>query len=264
MKSEGDLVDVSKMAREGRLRVLLEQIRDGGLGIEEAAKLLDVRMCRLGHSTLDLGRAERTAVPEVVFALGKSEEQLGDIVRALLSEDEDLLITKLTERQREMLEREFPQLLVSPRARIAYRKSERSVEPLGSVAVVSAGTSDDEAASEAAESAEFLGLRVLRVNDVGVAGLERLLSMLDEIDRQDVVIAVAGMEGALASVLSGLTRVPIIAVPTSVGYGASFGGLSALLGMLVSCSPGITVVNIDNGFGAAAAALKIIRHLRSR
>jgi NCAIR mutase (PurE)-related protein len=223
----------------------------------------------LEHAVLDHGRAARTGVPEVIFCEGKSTQQVIQIVRRVVEREGRVLATRVpSDMVRDVL-REFPDAVHHGLARMIVLDRRPSPEGTAAgpeeaaagpyVAVVTAGTSDLPVAEEAAVTLEFLGARVERVNDVGVAGLHRLLDRREVLRRARVVIAVAGMEGALPSVIGGLVPCPVVAVPTSVGYGASFGGLAALLAMLNSCAPGVAVVNIDNGFGAAVHAYKITR-----
>lgn len=213
----------------------------------------------LGIARIDTGRQLRTGAPEAIYAEGKSPEQVRRIVMEHQNAHGPLLITRLGNGHLEALRDCRPDLVIHPEAHLAT---------IGSTAVsgrssglLAAGTSDRKVAEEAAITLETLGHTVSRFYDVGVAGLQRVLEPLPEILENDVLIVVAGMEGALPSVVGGLTDMPTIAVPTSVGYGASFGGVAALLGMLNSCAPGLTVVNIDNGFGAALAAHRILRRL---
>lgn len=217
----------------------------------------------LSHTVPDFAREERTGIEEVVFGGQKSTEQLCEIVSRHLETLGKVLCTRLNEEHCEVLSLRFPSLTVSRSSGVALTPPP-ALEGigLGRVAVVSAGTSDHRVAEEAELVARYLGCHVQRFNDIGVAGIHRLMARLPELKQQDAIIAVAGMEGALPGVVSGLLPVPVIAVPTSVGYGASFQGLAALLGMLVSCSPGMSVVNIDNGFGAAVVAARWLRHLR--
>lgn len=212
-----------------------------------------------GFARLDLSRRERTGMPETVFCPGKTNEQLRDVLLALHEGSEPVLGTRCTAEQYDFLLREGLDvsydalsrvLILSPRERVA--------SPSGRIAVCTGGTADLPVAEEVARVAEFFGAEVQRFYDVGIAGLHRLLSCVEDIRRSQVVIAVAGMEGALASVLAGLVKAPVIAVPTSVGYGASFHGLAPLLTMLNSCAEGVSVVNIDNGFGAAVQACRIL------
>ena len=236
------------MDRE-KARALLEAVASGEL---DAAAALDAFATApyddLGHSLVDTHRALRTGDPEVVYAAGKTVQQVVDNVTALRAAGGRVLVTRCT-----------------PEVAAALGKTGRTVllgeppEPRGHVVVVAAGTSDGPVAEEAALTARAFGASVERVDDVGVAGLHRLLAARPALDRADVLVVVAGMEGALPSVLGGLVGTPIVAVPTSVGYGASFGGLAALLGMLNSCSAGVTVVNIDNGFGAGVFAARVAR-----
>ena len=209
------------------------------------------------HSTLDSDRLARTGAAEVVYGAGKTPAQIADLVEALVGGGQNALVTRTSrEAYEQVLER-------TPAAR--YHEAASAITatvqapPMAStqIAVVTAGTSDGPVAEEAAVTAAFYGNPVLRIRDVGVSGLHRLLARIDDIRKARVVIVVAGMEGALPSVIGGLVRAPVISVPTSIGYGASFGGLAALLGMLSSCAAGLAVVNIDNGFGAGYLAHKI-------
>ena len=217
----------------------------------------DPRTEDLGFARVDLDRAARTGDPEVVYGAGKTPEQVVGILRTLHARHPDraVLATRLSDEALHAV-REFDADidLVARAATLGPLP-----EPRGSVAVVSAGTSDAPVAAEAALTARVHGAGVHEIRDVGVAGLHRLLAVRDEIERVDCLIVVAGMEGALPSVVGGLTGVPMVAVPTSVGYGASFGGLAALLAMLNSCAPGVTVVNIDNGYGAGVFAARVAR-----
>jgi NCAIR mutase (PurE)-related protein len=218
----------------------------------------------LGHSRLDTDRAARTGDPEVVYGAGKTPSQVVEILRVLhdAHPDRAVLATRLTEEAVEEVLAALPEAVVEPVARAV------TLGPLptarGTVAVVSAGTSDAPVAAEAALTARVYGAGVRQVNDVGVSGLHRVLAAREELLAADCLVVVAGMEGALPSVVGGLVGVPLVAVPTSVGYGAAFGGLAALLGMLNSCAPGVTVVNIDNGFGAGVFAARVARNARDR
>ena len=214
----------------------------------------------LAFARIDHHRALRQGQPEVVFCEGKTLDQVVAICERLAAASGTFLGTRATPAMAEALQRRFPGVAWNAMARTVVLAAPDVPAPTaGPVLVVSAGTSDLPVAEEAAVVAEAFGTCVERLVDVGVAGLHRLLSASDVLDRAKVVIVVAGMEGALPSVVGGLVAVPVIAVPTSVGYGAAFGGLAALLGMLNSCAAGVTVVNIDNGFGAAAAASRICR-----
>lgn len=243
---------------------ILEQVQNGSLSTEEAAKLLRLFSCEnLGHTRLDHHRTLRRGFGEVVYAPGKTIEQLLEIFSAFQNAGENALATRVSSAQAEALQKKFPNVFYDPLSRV-LRLELKKVEAFGRVAVCSAGTSDLFVAEEAAQVAEFLGARVDRYYDVGVAGIHRLFSNLDQIRKANAVAAVAGMEGALGSVLAGLLDVPVIAVPTSVGYGASFGGLAALLSMLNSCSEGLSVVNIDNGFGAGYLLAQINRLVETK
>ena len=211
----------------------------------------------LGFAQVDTHRALRKGFPEVIFGAGKTAPQIVQIAAQILAREQRVLITRVNAAQARALRRRFPRAVHHPVARcVTIEKSPLAKRP-GVIAVLCAGTSDLPVAEEAAVTADIMGNRVERLYDIGVAGLHRLLGKLEAIRRAQVVIAVAGMEGALPSVVAGLVSRPVIAVPTSVGYGASFGGVAALLGMLNSCGSGVTVVNIDNGFGAGYAASQI-------
>jgi len=204
----------------------------------------------LGFAKVDIDRQKRKGFAEVIYCPGKTREYLKKISRELIRNKQDLLLTRLDKGTFTYLKKSFPALKYNSLAKLGYRLSKRKLPPRGLVAVISAGTSDMPVAEEAALTLEVMGNKVEKLYDVGVAGVHRLMSNIDIIKKAKVIIVVAGMEGALASLVSGLSRAPVIGVPTSCGYGANFGGLSALLTMLNSCSPGVTVVNIDNGFGA--------------
>lgn len=242
------------------LAEILDAYRRGEVSLAEAEQAISDRFFRdLGHSTLDNDRARRNGSAEVIYGEHKTPRQIVDLVVALLAENQNVLVTRTTPTVFEAVARVAPDSEYHAEAR-AITCTRRVPPTLATtVAVVSAGTSDLPVAAEAALSAEFLGSPVRRINDVGVAGIHRLLTRVDEIRAARVVIVVAGMEGALPSVVGGLVDKPVIAVPTSVGYGAAFGGLAALLGMLNSCASGVSVVNIDNGFGAGYLAHMINR-----
>ncbi len=220
---------------------------------------------------LDLRRVKRTNVPEVVFAKFKDDNSLIKVIDGLLKVNGKVLVTKCSSEQLVILKRKYGKQLrrydeISGTAVVSTKALKRPSKPQGSVMVISAGTSDHFVAEEAAISAEFLGLKVYRYYDCGVAGIHRIEGAIKILQKEniDTIIVVAGMEGALPSIISGLVKQPLIAVPTSVGYGVSFDGVAALLTMLNSCSPGISVVNIDNGFGAAACAYKMIKWMREK
>ncbi|MEG1658247.1 MAG: nickel pincer cofactor biosynthesis protein LarB [Oscillibacter sp.] len=245
------------MANKRDILSVLQAVQAGALDPEEA--LLQLKMAPfedLGYAKVDCHRAVRQGAAEVIFGQSKTPEQIAGIVEAMAKQDgANILVTRISQETADFLAEKFP-LRYQPLARLAVLFPE-AVAPRGSIVVATGGTSDMGVAEEAAITAEVLGNRVIRLYDVGVAGLHRLLSNLEPLMSARVVIAVAGMEGALASVVGGLVDCPVIAVPTSVGYGASFGGLSALLSMLNSCASGSSVVNIDNGFGAGFLASRI-------
>ncbi len=213
----------------------------------------------LGFARVDTDRARRCGFPEVIFGAGKTPEEVVAIARVILAKDGVLLVSRSSEAQHTLLAEAFPTAQWHARARCLTVELQPLPKLGGTIGVICAGTSDQPVAEEAAVTLEIFGNRVDRITDVGVAGLHRLLAVRDRLEACNVLIVVAGMEGALPSAVAGLVSKPVIAVPTSVGYGASFGGLAALLGMLNSCGSGVTVVNIDNGFGAAYAAAQINR-----
>ena len=243
-----------------RLSELLEAVRAGTCSIDDAVdRLRQLPYEDLGFASIDHHRALRNGMGEVVYGEGKTPEQVVAIAERIASESGDVLVTRCSPEVGERLVREVDGFVYHALSRLAVRRVHEPPAPTTTVAVVAAGTADLAVAEEAAITAEFLGYRVDPVHDVGVAGLHRLLDKVERLRAARVVIVVAGMEGALPSVVGGLVDRPIIAVPTSVGYGASFGGVAALLAMLNSCAAGVLVVNIDNGFGAAAAAARIVR-----
>jgi NCAIR mutase (PurE)-related protein len=213
----------------------------------------------IGHARIDHHRGLRLGLPEVIYAQGKTPEQTAEIFARMAAAGTDVLATRADASTAAAVLASTPEAVYSPQARAIALRQSAVEKPGGHIAVLSAGTSDQPVAEEAAVTAELFGCEVSRIYDVGVAGLHRLLAQREALSRADVVIVCAGMEGALPSVVGGLVGVPVIAVPTSVGYGASFDGAAALLGMLNSCSPNVTVVNIDNGFGAAYTAVLIAR-----
>jgi len=245
----------------GQIEALLDRHVRGEVSRDELVEALAVApFVDLGDARVDTHRALRAGFPEVVLGTGKTVDQLSRIARTLAASGANVLITRVPFATAEELRRELPELEILATPRLAIlRQAPVAPRGRGPVAVVCAGTSDLPVAEEAAAVAELYGNKVERVYDAGVAGLHRLLASLDVLRRAAVVIAVAGMEGALASVVGGLVSAPVIAVPTSVGYGASLGGVAALLAMLNSCASNVTVVNIDNGFGAAYVASLINR-----
>lgn len=214
--------------------------------------------CDLGFTKLDTGRKERTGFCEVVFCQGKRNEFLKDIFSRLFEANGEVLGTRATQEQFELVKEILPQATYDSVSRIIKVQGEKK-KLIGNIAVCTAGTADIPVAEESAQTAEFFGSYVERIFDVGVSGIHRLLSQTEKLEKANVVVAIAGMEGALASVVGGLVSVPVIAVPTSVGYGANLGGISALLSMINSCANGISVVNIDNGYGAGYIATQINR-----
>ena len=237
---------------------LLEKFRAGGVGRDQVLRAFQAApVADLGFAQVDTHRALRKGFPEVIFGAGKTPAQVVKIAAKLVEHEQRVLVTRITAEHAKALRKKFPRALYQELARcVAIEKKPLPKRP-GFIAVICAGTSDLPVAEEAAVTAEIMGNRVERITDVGVAGLHRILSRLETMQRANTLVVVAGMEGALPSVVAGLVSKPVIAVPTSVGYGASFGGIAALLGMLNSCGSGVTVVNIDNGFGAGYAASQI-------
>jgi pyridinium-3,5-biscarboxylic acid mononucleotide synthase len=243
-----------------RLTGLLERVRAGEVSVADAlGELRAFPYQKLGWATVDHHRALRQGFPEVVFGEPKTAEQIVGIVRELRAAGADVLVTRVGADKAERVRAELPELRFEPAARALVHQDRWEDRGRGTVLVVSAGTSDIPVAEEAALTAHLMGNRVERLFDVGVAGIHRILDQREILHSSSVIVVVAGMEGALASVVGGLCGRPIVAVPTSVGYGASFSGLAALLGMLNSCAAGVSVVNIDNGYGAGVAAALINR-----
>jgi NCAIR mutase (PurE)-related protein len=238
--------------------LLLEKFRAGKVGRDEVLRAFQAApLADLGFAQVDLHRSLRKNFPEVIFGSGKTPAQVVAIARRLARREKRVLVTRISREHARALRRALRPFTYHELARCGTYEKSPARKRAGVIAVVAAGTSDLPVAEEAAVTADIMGNTVERIYDVGVAGLHRLLSRLDAIQKARVVIAVAGMEGALPSVIAGLVNKPVIAVPTSVGYGASFGGLAALFAMLNSCGSGLTVVNIDNGFGAGYAASQI-------
>lgn len=252
------------MTRETILE-MLERVRAGELLPEDAlGRLANLPYEETGFAKIDHHRSLRTGMPEVIYAAGKSTDQVAEIFFRMAMMGGDVLATRADQSAFDAIKILVPKAQYHSIARIVGLRQSNRQEMRGSLAVLCAGTSDLPVAEEAAVTAEAMGARVQRIYDVGVAGLHRLLAHRTELQQAEVLIVCAGMEGALPSVVGGMVGAPVIAVPTSVGYGASLGGLAALLGMLNSCSPNVTVVNIDNGFGAAYVASTILRRIESK
>ena len=247
--------------REDEILELFAGIKSGRVSEQEALKYLkNYPYEDVGCAKIDTQRALRNGAGEVIYGEGKTDDEILRIAGAIGARGQNILITRTNERVFGLVREALPQAEFNARARVISVKFKEPALTQSYIAIVSAGTADGAVVEEAYETARFLGNDVRKFSDAGVAGLHRLIANLEQIRGAKVVIAVAGMEGALASVLAGLVSVPVIAVPTSVGYGASFGGLAALLAMLNSCANGVSVVNIDNGFGAAYNA-SLINHL---
>lgn len=241
------------------VKKILEQVSMGTLSPEEAGEMLkNLPYEDLGYAKLDLHRKLRSGFPETVYCQGKPDQYLADIFDTLYRENGEVMGTRATEQQYLLVKERIPGIIYDPVSRILKAEPEGK-ERKGCVAVCTGGTADIPVAEEAAQTAEFFGCYVDRIYDVGVAGIHRILSKREQITRANCVITIAGMEGALGTVVAGLVENPVIAVPTSVGYGASFHGLSALLTMINSCANGISTVNIDNGYGAGYLAAQINR-----
>ena len=242
------------------MREVLLRYSNDGLSLDDAVGLLrDLRYQDLGFAKVDHHRAIRTGFPEVVFGEGKTPGQAASIARTILQQSDVLLVTRASQEMYSALLAVAPDASYNDLARTVIVERRDNLVTIPGVLVLCAGTADLPVATEAALTAELMGCGVERVFDVGVAGIPRLLDQMETLQRARVIIAVAGMEGALPSVVGGLVQAPVVAVPTSIGYGASFQGLAALLAMLNSCAPGVAVVNIDNGFGAGFLAAKIIK-----
>jgi hypothetical protein len=245
---------------EDHLRTLLEDVRSGTSDIDSALRRMrHLPFEDIGFANIDHHRALRHGIPEVIFGLGKTAEHVIGIATKLLDHDGNLLITRTTPPMAERVQKELPGGEYFPLSGAIRFWRNRAVQGKGKIAVVCAGTSDIPVAEEAQITAEVMGNEVDSIHDIGVAGIHRLIGNRQRLDAARVVIVCAGMEGALPSAVGGMVSVPVIAVPTSIGYGASFSGLAALLGMLNSCASNVTVVNIDNGFGAGYVASLINR-----
>ena len=240
-------------------REILELVKNGSMSVEEAEGHFRRQPFEdMGFAKLDLHRRMRSGFPEVIFCSGKTDEFLVNIYQRMAEEEGQAFGTRASAEQYELVKRAIPDILYDPVSRI-LKLERKQRERSGLVAVVTGGTADIPVAEEAAQTAEYFGTKVERIYDVGVSGIHRLLAQTQKLQDANCIVAVAGLEGALASVVGGLVSNPVIAVPTSVGYGANFGGLSALMTMINSCANGIAVVNIDNGYGAGYMATQINR-----
>jgi len=247
---------------QSRIRALLEQLSQGAVSVDHVSAEIETHLRQapyedLGFARVDHHRSLRKGFPEVIFGEGKTPAQTAAIAARIAAYGHTLLVTRASAAAYAAVREQLPDAVYHADARIIERRLDDLPRGTGTILVAAAGTSDLPVAEEAAIAAEVMNNQVDRLFDVGVAGLHRLLSCRDRLDAARVIIVVAGMEGALPSVVGGLVKAPVVAVPTSVGYGASFGGVAALLGMLNSCAPGVAVVNIDNGFGAACLASQI-------
>ncbi len=242
------------------LEKLLKEVKEGSKTVDEVMEILRTfSYTDLGFARIDHHREIRTGYPEIIYCAGKTTDQVREIFRVMSEKENNIIGTRANSEMFDAVRSISPEAVYFREARIISLQKKKPEIPKSSIAIITAGTSDIPVAEEAAVTAELLGNKVLRIYDAGVAGIHRLVDKLPEIRSCRVIIVIAGMEGALASVVGGLVDKPVIAVPTSVGYGANFGGISALLAMLTSCSTGVTVVNIDNGFGAGFAASMINR-----
>lgn len=235
---------------------ILQKFKSGNIDIEKAKEEIKNNQYEdLGYAKIDNNRKERTGIGEVVFCQSKPDEYLSKIYKTIYEKNGEVLGTRASIKQYELVKKDIPNIKYNEISKIL--KIEKEKEKLGNILVCTGGTADISVAEEASETAEFFGSKVERAYDVGVAGIHRILAQREKIEKANCIIVVAGMEGALASVVAGLARVPVIAVPTSVGYGANLGGVAALLSMINSCANGISVVNIDNGYGAGYIANQI-------
>ena len=238
------------------IKEILEKLKQDEISIEDAEREIKNNSYEdLGYAKIDHNRKERQGISEVVFCQGKPNEFLSKIYKTIYKENGEVLGTRATKEQYELVKKEIPEVSYDSISKIL--KIEIEKQKVGNIVVCTGGTADIPVAEEAAQTAEFLGNYVERVYDVGVSGIHRLLDQREKLDKANCIIVIAGMEGALASIIGGLAKVPVIAVPTSIGYGANFGGLAALLSMLNSCANGIATVNIDNGYGAGYIANQI-------
>jgi pyridinium-3,5-biscarboxylic acid mononucleotide synthase len=243
---------------EQRLKEILAELKSGKMSIEDAVKLFqNFEYKDLEYAKIDNHRSLRTGYPEVIFGQNKTPDQIKGIVNYMLNQENNILVTRTTKEVYELVKQTVPSAAYNEFARTITIRKITGEKPKTHIAIVSAGTSDMAVTEEAAVTAEIFDNEVRRYYDMGVAGIHRFYDKLGEIRKARVIIVVAGMEGALPSIVGGMVDKPVIAVPTSVGYGANFGGLSALLGMLTSCASGVSVVNIDNGFGAGYLASMI-------
>lgn len=246
---------------KSQLEDILRKVQEGKLSPKEALRLLkDYPYQDLNFAKIDHHRELRKGFPEIIYGLGKTDQQILKIAGEIVKKGCSLLVTRVEPGTFKKIKKAIPKACYNPLAKTVYLKQEPLITGKGKIIILTAGTSDIPVAEEAYVTCDMLGNEVERIYDVGVAGLHRLFGEYDKINKARVIIAVAGMEGALPSVVAGLVSVPIVAVPTSIGYGASFKGLAALLAMLNSCPGGVAVVNIDNGFGAAYLA-SLINHL---
>lgn len=249
------------MNKNEELEKILRWIETSGISKKEIARAIGLQgFTDLGHTMLDNYRHERNGQPEVIFGENKSAKQICEIITAMRESRIPVLATRICKEKAEEIKLNIPETIYCEISQTLTLKDDPSIHNSnsGEVVIVTAGTSDLKVAIEAQKTIEIMGYQSKIISDAGVAGIHRLFAKLEDIKKADVVIVIAGMEGALASVVGGLISQPVIAVPTSIGYGANFNGISALLGMLTACSGGITVVNIDNGYGAASAAVRIL------
>lgn len=238
------------------IKDILNKLQNNEFTVEQAEKEIKNNQYEdLGYAKIDHNRKERVGAGEVIFCQGKPNEFLKKIYETIYKENGEVLGTRATKEQYELLKKDIPNIKYDNISRILKIVKEK--DKIGNIAICTGGTADIPVAEEAAQTAEFFGSKVERLYDVGVAGIHRILSQREKLEKANCIIVIAGMEGALASVVAGMAKVPVIAVPTSIGYGANFGGLAALLSMINSCSNGVSVVNIDNGYGAGYIANQI-------
>lgn len=247
---------------KGNLRKILEDLKNSRLSIEDALQLIEQnqKTIELGYASLDINRENRTNIPEIIFCENKSADKILKIIKSILSEKEIVIGSRCSEEKLKLIKRKYPKGTFSFEGK-AFLIGDTKEKIPGRVGLITAGTTDMPVCEEASIVLQALGVNCEKFYDIGVAGIHRLFSKVEKINSCDILIVAAGMEGALPSVIGGLFPQPIIAIPTSIGYGTSLNGFTALFAMLTSCSPGITVVNINNGVGAASAAVKILKLL---
>lgn len=242
------------------IKKIISLVSKGEMGIDQASIILEKGISKINEiGQIDINREKRTGIPEMIYGEGKTTDQINQIVSDFLSRNKNPIVTRISKEKAQAIIQAHTNCIYIEKAKILHCPQLQQLHKKGTIAILSAGTSDMPVAEEAACISEILGAEALRIFDIGVAGIHRLFGSLETIKKAQAIIIVAGMDGALPSVVGGLVKAPIIAVPTSVGYGTSFNGIAPMLTMLNSCAPGVSVVNIDNGFGAAICAIKYLQ-----